>query len=204
MDYQDNSNKNKAKTVKPKEDKVVERVISTDVKQRPPSIGRKFKTLFFGGEFSGALRYVAADVLLPAARNLLVDTATKGVERLVYGESSSQRRRPIDYSSRVRYNSPFMRPDRPRLPDQPPFSRSPRRETNHLVLASREEAELVLERMLDILDNYDVASVADLYELTGLPSASIDHKWGWSYLKNAEIRQVRDGYMLDLPPAEEL
>ena len=44
----------------------------------------------------------------------------------------------------------------------------------------------------------------DLYDLTGLPSAHVDNKWGWTYLTNTEIRQIRDGYLLDLPPMEEI
>ena len=73
-----------------------------------------------------------------------------------------------------------------------------------MILASREEAELVLERLLDIISKYEVASLADLYDLTGLPSSHVDNKWGWTYLNNTEIRQVRDGYLLDLPPLEEI
>lgn len=206
MDYQGNSNKDKDKKVRqPREDKVIEKVVTGNVIQKPPTLGHKFKATFFGGEFKGAMRYLAADVLLPAFRNLLVDATTKGVERVVYGESSARRHRPFDYRSRVQYNSPLMaRPERARLPDQPLYTRQTRRETGDLVLASREEADLVLERLIDIVDKYEVASVADLYELTGLPASHVDHKYGWTYLNNTEIRQVRDGFLLDLPPAEEI
>jgi hypothetical protein len=206
MDYQSNSNKEKKVRPSP-ENKVVEKVVTGKVIQKPPSLGSKFKATFFGGEFRGAMRYLAADVLLPAFRNLLVDATTKGVERVVYGESREYRRRPVDYGSRIQYNSPMLprrSPDRPRLPDQPAYTRQIRRNTNDLVLASKEEANYVVERLLDIIETYDVASLADLYQLTGLPISPIDNKWGWTYLNQTEIKQVRDGYLIDLPPAEEI
>jgi hypothetical protein len=204
-DYQGNTHKSKQVPQTQPEDKVVEKVVTGVVVTKKKSFGQKFRSVFLGGDVKNALRYVTADVLLPAIRNLMVDATTRGVERVVYGESA-MRRRPINYGSRVQYNSPVRR-DRAYLPDQAParpLGRQVRRETNDLVLTSREEAELVLERLTDIIDKYGVASLADLYDLTGLPTSHVDNKWGWTYLNNTEIRQVRDGYLLDLPPVEEI
>jgi len=186
--------------------KTIEKVVTGEVVQKKKSVGQKFKGIFFGGELKGAARYIAADVLLPALRNLLVDTTSKGIERVVYGESSAQRRRTVGYGSRIQYNNPIARRDHAYLPNQPAHStmRQVRRDTNEFVLASREEAELVLERLNDIVDKYEIASLADLYQLMGLPTSAIDNKWGWISLVNAEIRQARDGYVLDLPPTEEI
>ena len=47
-----------------------------------------------------------------------------------------------------------------------------------MILNSRSESELVLESLQDIIDKYDVASVADLYQLVGLPTAYTDNKLG--------------------------
>lgn len=204
VDYQGNSHKGKEKAIA-REEKKIEKVVTGEVIKQKRSFGQKFKAVFFGGEFRSASKYIAADVLFPAIRNLIVDATTKGVERVVYGESAAQRRRTPSYGSRIQYNNPIRR-ERAYLPDQPSHSllRQARRDTNDLVLASREEAGLVLERLIDIVDKYGVASLADLYDLTGLPSSHIDNKWGWTYLNNTEIRQVRDGYLLDLPPTEEI
>lgn len=68
-----------------------------------------------------------------------------------------------------------------------------------LVLSNKEEAELVLERMNDILIEFGVVSVMDLKELMGLPIDHVDQKWGWLDLPEAHIRQIREGYTLDLP-----
>lgn len=206
MDYQGNTNRGKAGDLG---EKKVEKVVTGTVVKKQKTFGGKFKEIFFGGDFRTAMKYIAADVLLPSIRNLMVDATTKGVERIVYGETSQQRRRLWGggggYHSRIQYNNPVRR-DRAYLPDQPPSGgfKTVRKTTDDLVLATREEAETVLEHLIDVLDKYGVASLADLYDLTGLPSSHIDNKWGWTFLNNTEIRQVRDGYLLDLPPVEEI
>lgn len=201
MDYQGNSRKAAEKKVP---EKKVEKVISSEVVQRKKPVGRRFKELFFGGEFQGAMKYIAGEVLLPALRNLIVDASTEGIRRMVYGESAAARRRHIELQSRVSYNTPMRRDPRldARLPDQGPRPIPSRANANEIVLASRSEAELVLERLMDILDTYQVASIADLHDLVGLPSTHVDNKWGWSYLANATIRQIREGFVLELPPTE--
>lgn len=209
-DYQANSNKDKDKEKKEvvKERKVV-KVVTGEVVQKPRGIGYKFKEVFFGGDFKNALRFVAGDVLLPAFRNLLVDSITKGTERVVYGESYRSRQYTPDMRSRIQYNNPLARPADPRtvprLPDQAPRSyRASRREIDNILLRSREDADLVIERMIDIVDKYEVVSLAELNELLGLPTSHIDQKWGWTSVNNFSIRQVRDGYLLELPPPEEI
>jgi hypothetical protein len=210
MDYPSNSNKDKekdnSKAVEPV--KKVEKVeLEGQVLTRKTPIGSRIKSIFLGGEFKSAAQYIGAEVLLPALRNLLVDATTKGIERVVYGDSSYNRPRTPEYRPRVTYNNPVNRGysrdprERANLPDQPSRPR-PRHDRTEIILASRGDAELILERLQDIIDRYQVASMADLHELVGLPTTHVDNKWGWESIRFAEIRQIREGYLLDLPPAE--
>jgi len=137
---------------------------------------------------------------------MIVDASTKGVERLMYGETSS-RRRGVGYSggSRIVYDNPLRtdyRSASTRPPSQLDRMRTPRRARNDFVLSSREEALTVLERMNDIIDQFEIVSVADLNELVGFPSSHVDNKWGWMFLGDVQVRQIREGYLIDLPPAE--
>ena len=208
MDYTSNSNKKKEAAKKeeaPKKD--IQQITTAQEKKKP--IHRRLKGLLFGGEFQTASQYIFAEVLLPAARNLIVDATTKGIERMVYGEA---RPRPphsrYDGRARVSYHSTSARfredPRREfRPPDQPPRPLQSQRQTNEIVFETREDAEKVLEALLDIVDQYEIVAVADLNSLVGLPSANVDNKWGWGYLTGTtEIRQIRDGWVLDLPPVE--
>ena len=190
------------KEAKPKKD--IQKVVTVDAVQRPKSLGRRFKDLFVRGEFKGASRYIATDVLLPALKNMIVDATSKGVERVIYGDAGPRRRYEPN-RPRVSYNSPVDRYSRGRtmLPDQPPYVTPRRRQdVGEVILVSRDDAELVIERLTDIIDKYDVASVADLHDLAGLPTTYVDNKWGWSTLNNVGIRQIREGFLIDLPQVE--
>lgn len=209
--YQGNSKKSKGEIPSdPKPEKNLEKIVQAEVVSKKKPLGRRFKDIFFGGEFRNAGQYILGDVLLPAFRNLLVDATTEGVRRMVYGDSTQSRRRPPDPRGRVSYNSPVRRYStydqyEMRPPDQPPRMSSlqqPTKSSNELIFRTKEDAEAVLERVYDILDQYDCVSVADLHELVGLPSAHTDHKWGWTHLDKAGIRQTRDGFLLELPNPE--
>lgn len=211
MDYQSNSHKQKEPNpAKDKTEKKVVKVVKGDVVQKQKPLGRRFKETFFGGEAKVAMAFVVADVLLPTLRDLVFNSVSKGAERYIYGESRFRTRTPT-FGSRVQYNNPIYRPD-PRtttysttanLPDQP-AGRPQSKQFQDIILAARGDAEAVLEMLGAIIDQYDFASLGDLYELVGLEAAHTDQKWGWSGLHNAGVRQVREGYLIDLPPLEAL
>lgn len=203
MDYQGNSKH--PKPDKPKPEKKIEKVVEGQAIQKKKPIGRRFKEIFFGGDVHSVTRYLAGEVLLPAFRNLLVDATNKGMERIVYGDQARpQRSRQQEYRPRVSYHNPMRRPDPRefRPPDQGPRPIPSRSQDTEIILQTRSDAERVLEQLGDILDQYEVASVADLHECVGLPVSHIDNKWGWTYLGSTGIRQIREGYILELPPTE--
>lgn len=68
-----------------------------------------------------------------------------------------------------------------------------------LVLPTQEFAESLLANMFELLNEYRVVAVADLYELAGITSEISDNAYGWSTLDGARISKVRDGYLLEFP-----
>jgi hypothetical protein len=207
MDFPGNSQNvtGKADKVQQEKKEEVTKVVTTTAIQRKRSLSKRFKEVFLGGEFKSATRYITGEVLLPALKNMIVDATSKGVERVIYGDSAPRRRSDISGRPRFNYSAPTRDPrTRGTLPDQaPPYMNSRRRQTvDDIILISREEADLVIERLGDIVDKYEVASVADLHELVGLPSSYMDGKWGWTSIGYANVRQIREGYLIDLPPVE--
>lgn len=75
-----------------------------------------------------------------------------------------------------------------------------------LVYETRADAEDVLNGMSEIIDNYGFVTVADLYDISGLPGAYYtDSIIGWKgSIKESTIKKVRDGYVIDLPKPEVL
>jgi hypothetical protein len=182
----------------PPEPKKIERVTSGEAVRKKKSLGKQFKETFIVGDAKTALRYVMFDVLVPAAKDMLVEAGAQGIERLVFGDS---RRRggstppQTGPTGLIQYHR--MRQSGP----QRAMSRQARarHDFDEIVLQSRIEAEEVIDRLFDLVSRYESATVADLYELVGLASAHTDHKWGWTDLRGAGVSRVRGGFLLDLP-----
>lgn len=181
------------------EEKKVESVVSGEVTRRKKPLSKRFHETFLGGDARGTATFVIFSVLIPAAKDMLVDAGAQGIERLVYGES---RRRP---SQRGPNPAGYFSYNRAIPSDRPPPATMSRRgrarhDFDEIVLQTRSEAEEVLDRMFDLLSRYDSVSVADLYELTGIQSAHTDQKWGWVELRGSMVSRTRTGgYVLDLP-----
>jgi hypothetical protein len=71
-----------------------------------------------------------------------------------------------------------------------------------IIIPTRGEAELVLDKLIDLTIDYREATVADLYELTGVDAAFTDRKYGWRDLRSAKVVRCKTGYIIDLPPTE--
>jgi hypothetical protein len=184
-------------------DKAVERVTTGEVTRRKKPLRKQLSETFVGGDLKSTASYVIFDVLLPAAKDMIVEAGSQGIEKLIFGDS---RRRgatppqagPMGYVNYQRMTSGFSRG---LSSPQRALSRQARARHNfdEIVLEERSEAENVIDKLFDLVSQYATASVADLYELVGLPSVHTDHKWGWSNLAGAGVSRVRGGYLLDLP-----
>lgn len=199
---------NSKKSRDDKPEKKLEKVVEGPVIGRKRSFTQKLKAVFIGGEAKTALSYIGYEVLLPALRNMVVDATTKGIERMIYGEAQP-RRQGYTGGSRVQYNSPVQRYGmRQNTQYNNPSSARGRRTNDYepmeLIFASRDEADMVLDTMMNIVDQYEMVSVADLHELAGLPANHTDNKWGWLSLRGTSVRQIRGGFIIDLPPVEPL
>lgn len=190
--------------VAPVVDKEIVKVVSTNATIKKKSLARKARELFFKGDAKTAVKYVITGVIVPALKNMAYEAGSEGLRRTIYGESDPRRFSPG--APRISYNalSNAARRELVMRPDQPPRLAPGRFEMEDIVIASREEAELVIATIVDCIEKYKSASVAELKEACGLPSSSIDVKWGWYSLKFANVRQLRDGYLLELPQPEPL
>jgi hypothetical protein len=102
------SNAKKVKGTSDKEEpKKIEKVIQGEAVRRKKPLGKRFTETFVGGDAKGVWGYVFLDVLVPAAKDMIVDATSQGVERMIFGESrggrrSSSNRSPNGY---VSYNN---------------------------------------------------------------------------------------------------
>lgn len=69
----------------------------------------------------------------------------------------------------------------------------------NIVLTERREVSNIIDKLQDIIDQYEVATVADLYTLVGLPSKYVDNDWGWSDIGSPRTVRVDGGFQIVLP-----
>lgn len=75
-----------------------------------------------------------------------------------------------------------------------------------IIYSSLGDAQITLEKMFELLQQYRAVSIADLFDLSGLtsPNGYTDNKYGWTDLRSACVVRANGGYMIRLPRAEQL
>ena len=203
--YPSNSKRVKEETSEKVEKKPeVQKIVTGRVRKQKKGFFKRIGQTMFGDDTRSVGAYVLQDILIPAAKDLIVDTIRGGIEVAVYGERQSRNSRKGGYThyDKVSYRSGDR--DRDRERDRREVSRSARarHDFDDIVLDSRGEAEDVRIHLLDLCDEYGQATVADFYDLVGVTSSFTDNKYGWTDLRSASVSRVRDGYLINLPRTE--
>ena len=191
-EYKGNSHRSK------EQNEVVEKKVEQIAKgkTKKKSEVKKFADTFIAEDITSVKDYILMEVLLPAAKKAISDIVTNGIDMILYGETRSKSK---SRESRVSYTKYY---DRDRDYERPTRTRGRYGyDYDDIILDTRKEAEEVLDRMDDLIDNYGMVSVADLYDLVGVSGNYTDNKYGWTNLRNADVQRVRDGYLLKLPKA---
>lgn len=180
--------------------KKVEKVVSGSVKVKKKNGVTKFADNFISEDIHNVKSYVITDVLIPSVKRAISEMVTNGIDMILYGSTGGRSKRSS--ADRVSYRNYYDRRDDDRYRDRDRDRvRTSAYSFDDIVLDSRGEAKEVLARMDELIDQYGIVSVADLYDLVGVTGNYTDNKYGWTNIRNAEPIRVRDGYMLRLPKA---
>lgn len=198
FDYKPNSFKSKEERNETSEPvKKVEKVITGNVKTKKKGEMQKLANVFISEDISNVKSYVFMDVLVPAIKKAVFDIITDGLDMILYGGEG--RRKKTLNAEKVSYRSYYNRKNE----DDRKYDRTRERTVysyDEVIFDSRSEAEEVLERMDELITEYKMVTVSDLYDLVGISGKYTDCKYGWTNLRNVEPIRVRDGgYMLNLP-----
>lgn len=191
----DNSHKGRADNKTPQEEKRAEKIVRGRVKTKKNEM-RKLTDIFISEDIANVKDYILLDVLAPAIKKAFYDIVVNSLDMTLFGGRGGKRS-TADKISYKDYNSVSRRDDRT-------YSRS-RTSSGYsyddIILETRGEAEAVLSRMDEIMEEYEIVRVADLYDLVGVTGEHTDNKYGWTNIRNAEIERVRDGYRIKMPRA---
>lgn len=209
--------------VETEEKKRPEKVISGEVVVKKPGLMTRTKRALFGEEGSRNVgKYVAGEIVLPAVKNIIVDTITSGINILVYGDAGSNSRanysnnnyanqrhyagRPVNYGAQYRSSSKPAGTGSVRL-GHSTASRSVRTfNSEDYILPSRNDAVALLDALSEIGDQYDTVTLADFYDLVGKESVFTDNNFGWTIdeISYGDVRPARSGYVVVLSQVHSL
>lgn len=204
VDYPSNTHKVKKESEKEEPVKKVNKIIKGTVVTKKKSFFKKAADAFLGEDVPNVGSYILYDVIIPATKSTISDMISGGVDMMFFGESRGSRTRRDKGKSYTSYSNYYNRSD-PRHDgrDREKRDYNSRSRANHnfddIILDTRGEAEDVLSHLVDLIIDYDQATVADLYDLVGVTTSFTDNKYGWDNLASATVSRVRDGYLINLP-----
>lgn len=154
-------------------------------------------------------KYLIYDVAVPKLKDLLSDVIKKGSDKIIYGKNGvktassgngvTYRYNTISANSNSRTVSNSANSTTVALTqDTTGYNDS------SIILASRVDAENVMNSLRGRIAEFGVATISDLYLFIGRNPSFIDRSWGWTNLDSAEIVNVREGWLLKLPKAQSL
>lgn len=194
--YQSNSHKSKAEANESTEKKI-EKVIAGNAKVKKKSDSHKLADIFVAKDKAEVMDYLWGDVMVPGIKKILWEIVTGAFDMILFGGNGRAKKNTnAGYVSYNNYSNGRGEPSR----DNQSRART-RYSYGELVLETRGDAEDVMDRLNEAIQEYGMATVADMYDAAGLSCNYTDNKYGWRNLRDAQIVRVRDGYMLKMPPA---
>ena len=197
-EYVSNSHKSKKENQElARSEKRVQSVVNGSAKAKKKSDIRKITDVFVSEDVSNVKSYILLDVLVPAVKKAISDIVTNGIDMILYGEAGRSRKGNTNASKvsyRSYYESQSDRDRRERSAIRSPF------DYDDILFETRGDAETVLDAMNEIISQYGVVSVGDLYDLANVQTSNYTvNKYGWTDIFGCKPMRVRDGYILKLP-----
>lgn len=189
-------------------------VVKNEVIVKKQTTGQRFRTWVSLLDFGSVSRWLYKELLIPEAKRIAYRAVSEGGERIIFRNDTINRRN-LGSGPVVRHHTVYQTPVGGGRPN--PYPVDPRRpqaiearsfirgaSRNNYITQTHDEAEDALRQMYDNLQTYEQVSVGDLLQILGLPTDFPDFKWGWYELGRVRIRQVPQGWQIELPPPEQL
>lgn len=174
---------------------------------RKTPAGRRFRETFIQGDAQSVWSSMIWDAFLPGVRDNVANAIHEGIDALLGGMSGGARRTHSRYSSsRNGISVNRHSPDKVLTGRSERYDDDARRNQDVSVIEidSRVEAEEVLSQMNLIIDQHDVCTLADFYQMVRITPQHTDYKFGWEELGNARVVHSKGSYYIDLPRPSQL
>jgi hypothetical protein len=199
MDLPDKSDRPKDKPPP----KNIKPLVTSGVKKATRPATRRFFDFLLAESPKDLVRRTGREILVPRAKAAVEEALNSFLHGMFWGNSQpppSQlvrgtvlRGGGINYSQQSTQMSGLQQA-RQALPQQQHWGNY-----QDLVCETQQMAEFILANLFETINNYNVVTVADLYEMANITPSPSDGSYGWTNLDTARISKVRNGYSLELP-----
>lgn len=197
-DYKPNSNLSKQREAEAERTQRAQKIVKGTVITKKPSKAKKITDEFIQEDVGNIKNYVVFDVLIPSLKKMIFEGITNAFGMLLGQNNAKRNTTSSSGISRISYGRYY---DSPTYTSQPRVNRGTVFDFDNFILGSIGEANAVLTQMDEILANYKIVTVADLYDLLGLVPPHTANNYGWTDLRTARADRVSEGYLLRLPRA---
>lgn len=171
-------------------------------KVRKQGLVRKFTRYIVEDTLESAREKTISDIIIPGVKTLIFDSITDMLDVMLFSGSEraprgSRRRSEGRRGSQTSYSRFYD--EKGRRSDSRASYREIGNEPDDIILDTRREAQDVLEELDYIIHKYGQASIADFYDIVGVTSSFTDNKYGWTSIRDAGVKPVRDGFLIILP-----
>lgn len=180
------------------EKKQLEKVVTGSVKIKKKSEIRKLADAFLPEDLNAAKEHLIFEVAIPYLKNGIMDA----VETLLYGSAKRRKKEGI-FGSRIDYSG-FSSDIGKRVNSTKSVTHNRGlNDLDRITFDRLSDARAVLGKLDDIISQFGMASVGDLYELADISTDNYAvNNYGWTDLRSAEVLFSRDGYYIHFPRIE--
>lgn len=170
--------------------------------KKQETFGQKFARLFLAEDVGDIGEYLVKDLIIPTIK----DTFLNFMAAALWGDRRAGSVYRADAKQRTNYNKistvsrvGIDREHRKEAPRENYADERKQLNISDIVFKTKIEADTVLRRMLEHLDEYGVVTVGYLYDLMEESGPYTAEYYGWRNLRYARVIRVRNGFSLELP-----
>lgn len=201
-EYPNNSHSAREKTdaaAAGKTEKKLDKVVTGAARTKKKSEARRFLNIFVPDDAENVKSSILTDVIVPGVKAAIADV----ISIVLFGDTGRIGGRKGG-GSRIAYQKYYD----DRRDDRREYGR-PRAavgfEYDDIIFETRGDADLVLDQLESAIAKYDVASVADLYDLAGVTCRNYTaNRYGWTDIQAAKVVRTSEGYVIRLPRAVQI
>ena len=172
---------------------VPEKIIKGEVSVKKTSLTKRIGNIILQGETWETLGdKLLTEVIIPQILSGIADIIQSATDMIFLGKVRSKGSKS-KYNFNSLYNGAIASTKAEKITDA---------YDSNIVMETKEDADELLEQMLNWIETYGTISVADMKNMVGTTCNHTDYRFGWTNLRSARVIHTRDGWELKLPAVE--